>query len=181
MAIVVTISAPFTGWLLDKNNHYTEIDACIVAGLLAFIGYLSIGVRLYSSTLSILAMLLLSISQALMSTVTLSCIGKYLPVHLLTVGFSMIEVFDSILYLTGNYTFGYLYLKTGEYIDSLYFMLMLSVLGVVLCVTIRFIFAEQLFYSRSSRSNSSNTSTNTAVTYLLNEATGEHRKAYSSI
>ena len=76
-------------------------------------------------------MLLLSIGQSLIPTISLSCITLVLPHNLYGMAFGVMEIMDNLVDLMGNILFGLLYDLTGAYVASMLLLMFLSWVGIL--------------------------------------------------
>lgn len=87
-------------------------------------------------------MVLLSIGQSLIPTISLSCITLALPHQYYGIAFGVMEVMDSLFDLAGNILFGLLYDLTGGYFVSMILVLVMSLLGITVLIYLRCLFSE---------------------------------------
>lgn len=126
MSLVPIFVAPMSGYLLDRFPGY-HLKMCIVAAILTVAAYMI----LFQSLLHpIGGIVILAICQALISTITLTCMTAVLPQGIYGRAFGVIEMLDSSLALTGNLLFGWLYNFTGKYTSGMELLLVLAVFGL---------------------------------------------------
>jgi len=119
--------APVVGYTVDRFGFRIEI--CILAGVATTVAY---ALFLFSSVVPVLPILLISVAQSLIPTITLAMVPLCIPSVVFGIGFGIVEFVDHLGNLVGNFGFGYLYQATSSYKLGMILLFLLSILGLLL-------------------------------------------------
>lgn len=125
----------FSSFFVRKHNElakHIEITCALSAAVtIACLALLSL--PLSGKIYTIVSLLvLLSIAQSIIGNLTLVLITSSLPKRKLGFGIGMVETVDSCLALVCSYLFGAIVAETGDFTDSLWFLVTLSATGLLL-------------------------------------------------
>eukprot|EP00607_Mallomonas_marina_P001001 CAMPEP_0182425268 /NCGR_PEP_ID=MMETSP1167-20130531/11634_1 /TAXON_ID=2988 /ORGANISM="Mallomonas Sp, Strain CCMP3275" /LENGTH=316 /DNA_ID=CAMNT_0024605793 /DNA_START=638 /DNA_END=1584 /DNA_ORIENTATION=+ len=128
-ALTVVFCAPVIGLLIDYIGF--GILICTLAGIWTVVAYYLL---LFTMCSPIYAIVLISISEGLIPTITAALIPSAIPAHAFGIGFGVITVFDNILNFTMDVVYGELYNLTGSYDVGLTVLFVFSIFGALLLI-----------------------------------------------
>jgi len=125
----VIFVAPVVGLAIDHIGFGLII--CTFCGVLTSLAYYLL---LYTAVRPVVGILLISVGEGIIPTITSALIPGTIPVDALTSGFGVITTLDNLLNFCMDVVFGELFNITGAYDIGLLVLFILSIVGTVLLV-----------------------------------------------